>query len=50
MRNAKKSVSHFFVFSVVKSGKICYNEKVYLYIIVRGVIMGKKKKKKKPSP
>ena len=41
MRNAKKSVSHFFVFSVVKSGKICYNEKVYLYIIVRGVIMGK---------
>ena len=41
MRNAKKCVSHFFVFSVVKSGKICYNEKVYLYIIVRGVIMGK---------
>lgn len=41
MRNAKKCVSHFFVFSVVKSGKICYNETVYLYIIVRGVIMGK---------
>ena len=41
MRNAKKSVSHFFVFSVVKSGKICYNETVYLYVIVRGVIMGK---------
>ena len=37
----QKRASRIFVFSVVKSGKICYNETVYLYIIIRGVIMGK---------
>ena len=37
----QKRASRIFVFSVVKSGKICYNETVYLYIIIRGVIMRK---------